>query len=77
VVTGGSGGISAATWRLLASNSTTVAVNGRDQAKTTGSDHNLILGIARGQRLYINYRIDYCLQLAVFNYELSAARRAG
>jgi 3-oxoacyl-[acyl-carrier protein] reductase len=33
VVTGGSGGIGAATCRLLAANGARVAVNGRDQAK--------------------------------------------
>src|SRR5215208_4217197 len=33
VVTGGSGGIGAATCRLLAANSVKVAVNGRDEAK--------------------------------------------
>jgi 3-oxoacyl-[acyl-carrier protein] reductase len=33
VVTGGSGGIGAATCRLLAANGVKVAVNGRDEAK--------------------------------------------
>ena len=33
VVTGGSGGIGAATCRLLAANGARVAINGRDQAK--------------------------------------------
>jgi 3-oxoacyl-[acyl-carrier protein] reductase len=52
VVTGGSGGIGAATCRLLAANSVKVAVNGRDEAKigavvdTIRSTGGEVLGVA-------------------------------
>ena len=52
VVTGGSGGIGAATCRLLAANGVRVAVNGRDEAKIDamvdeiGSDGGQAIGVA-------------------------------